>query len=209
MVIITLLITFGALPQVNWHELPKQVGHIHESSTVLWTEFVAIVLALSGVEAIANLTGVMKRPVAATARKAIWVVAIEVAVFNILLAICMVASTKLSNGDAEKYKDDMLAFLSGAYIGPWAELGVRAARRCTSLVRVQHRHHRHDLDPVPDGARRRAAADSAKAESIRRALAASSCGGVGADPGAAGQSRPGASGGALCNRRDRAQLRST
>ncbi len=126
MIVITLLITIGALPQVNWHELPHMVGKVHESPGRLWIHFVEIVLALSGVEAIANLTGVMKKPVPVTARKAIWVVAIEVALFNVLLAICMVGSHKLSNGDGEKYKDDMLAFLSGAYIGPWAEFGVRA-----------------------------------------------------------------------------------
>jgi len=49
------------------------------------------VLALSGVEAIANLTGVMKPPVFKTARKAIYLVAIEVAVFNLLLAAAMIA----------------------------------------------------------------------------------------------------------------------
>jgi amino acid transporter len=125
MVLITLLITFGALPQVSWSSLPHQIGGLHEKPTTMWVQFVSIVLALSGVEAIANLTGVMNRPVAKTARKAIWVVAFEVAIFNILLAVVMVASHKLHNSDGEKYKDDMLAFLSGAYLGPWAELCVR------------------------------------------------------------------------------------
>lgn len=123
MVFITLLVTFGALPKVDFHALPHMVGKVHESPLTLWTQFVAIVLALSGVEAIANLTGVMKKPVAHTARRAIWTVAIEVAVFNILLGICMVANKHLS--DPAKYKDDMLAFLSLDYIGPWAELLVR------------------------------------------------------------------------------------
>jgi amino acid transporter len=124
MVIITLLITFGALPQINFKALPHEIGGLHEPPTHLWIQFVSIVLALSGVEAIANLTGVMKKPVPTTARKAIWVVALEVAIFNVLLAICMVASKKLTNREA--YRDDMLAFLSWAYLGPWAELGVRA-----------------------------------------------------------------------------------
>jgi amino acid transporter len=128
MVFITLLITFGALPQVNWHELPHRIGTIHEKGSSVWFEFVSIVLALSGVEAIANLTGVMKKPVAHTARKAIWVVTLEVAIFNVLLAVAMVALHSLIDDPAtrEKYRDDMLAFLSGAYIGPWAEIAVRA-----------------------------------------------------------------------------------
>jgi len=127
MIAITLLITFGAMPQVGYKQLPSTIGAIHEKPAALWIQFVAIVLALSGVEAIANLTGVMKRPVAHTARKAIWIVAVEVAVFNILLGVCMVWLARPGGPlqDQEKYKDDMLAFLSEQYIGHWAEIGVR------------------------------------------------------------------------------------
>jgi hypothetical protein len=88
----------------------------------LWEAFVYIILALSGVEAIANLTGVMKKPVAHTARRAIWVVAGEVAVFNVLLALFMLAIFPL-NRDA--HLADMAAFLSGHYVGPWGEWAVR------------------------------------------------------------------------------------
>ena len=63
MVFITLLITGFALPQIEWLALPDRLNHVKERPRELWTHFVAIVLALSGVEAIANLTGVMKRPV--------------------------------------------------------------------------------------------------------------------------------------------------
>ena len=62
-----------------------------QSAGEMWVAFVSIVLALSGVEAIANLTGVMKKPVPQTASKAIWVVAGEVAIFNVVLAVCMLA----------------------------------------------------------------------------------------------------------------------
>ena len=121
MVVITLLVTFGALPQVDWHALPQQIGRIPSGDgRHLWVQFVSIILALSGVEAIANLTGVMKRPVSKTSNNAIWVVAIEVAVFNILLGICMVA-IKLPNETLSQHQDDMMAFLSGHYIGFWAE----------------------------------------------------------------------------------------
>ncbi len=128
MVFITLLIAFGALPQINWHELPHRIGAVNEPPHELWVQFVSIVLALSGVEAIANLTGVMKKPVAHTAKKAIWTVTLEVAIFNVLLALAMVALHSLNADPAtrEKYRDDMLAFLSGAYIGHWAEIAVRA-----------------------------------------------------------------------------------
>jgi len=123
MIFITLLITAFALPQVPWHDLPARIGRPDFSHPGdVWVSFVLIVLAISGVEAIANLTGVMKRPVAVTARKAIGVVAAEVAIFNILLGIFMLAIYPM-NRDA--HVDDMAAFLTMHYVGHWAEIAVR------------------------------------------------------------------------------------
>lgn len=56
---------------------------------VQWTSFVHIILALSGVEAIANMTGIMVEPVARTSKKAIWVVLCEVVLFNMFFAVTM------------------------------------------------------------------------------------------------------------------------
>lgn len=125
MVVATFIITCFALPKVDWHALPGRIMHLDAGTSprTLWVSFVGIVLALSGVEAIGNLTGVMKKPVAKTARKAIWVVCIEVALFNLLLAIAMVAI--LPNSANEAHKEDMMAFLASAYVGPWMELTVR------------------------------------------------------------------------------------
>jgi amino acid transporter len=123
MVFITLLITAFALPQIPWHDLPHRIGKPDLSHPgELWVAFVSIVLALSGVEAIANLTGVMRRPVQATARKAIWIVATEVAVFNILLAIFMLAIFPINR---DRHLEDMAAFLTGKYVGAWGEWAVR------------------------------------------------------------------------------------
>lgn len=124
MVFITLLISCSAIfsGKINWAELPHRLGNLDHSSAHLWVAFVSIVLALSGVEAIANLTGVMKKPVAHTARKAIWAVALEVAIFNVVLAIFMLAIFPM---DREQHVNDMLAFLSGQYVGAWGEWGVR------------------------------------------------------------------------------------
>jgi len=122
MVFITLLVTCSAIWHVPWHDVPHRIGHLQHHPGHIWVAFVSIVLALSGVEAIANLTGVMKKPVFGTARKAIWVVAIEVAVFNILLALFMVAIYPM---DREQHVNDMLAFLSGRFVGHWGELAVR------------------------------------------------------------------------------------
>ena len=122
MVLITLLISGFAIPKVHWNQLPHYIGHVHHDFKDLWVGFVSIVLALSGVEAIANLTGVMRRPVALTARKAIWVVALEVGIFNVLLAAIMLNVHPLSR---DAHQEDMMAFLAGHYVGNWGEWGVR------------------------------------------------------------------------------------
>lgn len=69
--------------------------HLPEASPVnQWTKFVAVVLALSGIEAVANMTGIMVPPVKRTSRLAIWPVVTEVVVLNMLLvvALCSVAA---------------------------------------------------------------------------------------------------------------------
>ncbi|HEY7090685.1 MAG TPA: universal stress protein [Tepidisphaeraceae bacterium] len=118
MVLITFLIVGSALisGNIDWHELPNRIAPLRHSSGQLWIAFVSIVLALSGVEAIANLTGVMKKPVAHTARKAIWVVALEVAVFNVILALFMHNMWPMPH---DAHKEDMLRFMSTFYMGPW------------------------------------------------------------------------------------------
>ncbi|HYO10561.1 MAG TPA: universal stress protein [Tepidisphaeraceae bacterium] len=119
MVAITLLIVVFALPQVNWSQV--QWGQLWQPPLRLWQGFVYIVLALSGVEAISNLTGVMTKPVFQTARRSIYVVAIEVAVFNLILAAVMVALSP----PRDAHKEDMLAYMAGQYIGAWGEWPVR------------------------------------------------------------------------------------
>jgi len=122
MMAITLTVSVAAIPQISWRELPQRIGHIGHHPGDMWVAFVSIVLALSGVEAIANLTGVMKKPVMLTASKAIWIVAAEVAVFNIVLAIAMLAIFPI---DRDAHVNDMMAFLSSKYVGIVGEWGVR------------------------------------------------------------------------------------
>ncbi len=54
-----------------------------------WHSLVRIVLALSGVEAIANMTGLMKQPVRTTSRRALWVVLAEVVALNLIFGIAL------------------------------------------------------------------------------------------------------------------------
>lgn len=52
-----------------------------------WIAFTHIVLALAGVEAVANMTGLMKRPVEKTAKRTIIPVLLEVVLLNVLFGI--------------------------------------------------------------------------------------------------------------------------
>lgn len=79
-----------------------------------WPIFVGIVLALSGVEVIANMTGIMVEPVEKTSRRAIMPVMIEVAVLTFLLGISMNAIPGLTG-----HTEDMLRALGNHFISPW------------------------------------------------------------------------------------------
>lgn len=63
---------------------------IRESSpSEIWISFTGICLALAGVEAVANMTGLMNHPVEKTAKKTIWPVAIEVVVLNMFFGLAL------------------------------------------------------------------------------------------------------------------------
>jgi amino acid transporter/nucleotide-binding universal stress UspA family protein len=79
-----------------------------------WTKFVGIVLALSGVEAIANATGIMVEPVGRTSRRAIWPVLIEVTVISLILGAAMNSIPGLSG-----HTEDMIRFIGDHYVGAW------------------------------------------------------------------------------------------
>jgi amino acid transporter/nucleotide-binding universal stress UspA family protein len=106
---------------------------LHGTLAKNWAGFVGIVLALSGVEAIANSTGVMKLDpgstdahpsVVKTSTPAILMVMIEVCVFTALLGLAMHALNGLQivNGDvnapgAEGVRDYMLRYMGQVFVG--------------------------------------------------------------------------------------------
>jgi amino acid transporter/nucleotide-binding universal stress UspA family protein len=111
------------------------VAHLeppHASIAVTWVQFVGVILALSGVEAVANITGVMKLDpgstpehpkVTRTASKAIIPVAIEVVLGTALLGWAMLSLPKTFTPALTAHKEDMLRFLAQHYgsvaISPW------------------------------------------------------------------------------------------
>lgn len=69
----------------------------------MWESLVRIVLALSGVEAVANMTGLMKEPVARTARRTIWPVLAEVVVLNMVFGIALNALPEMRGVEVPAY----------------------------------------------------------------------------------------------------------
>ncbi len=88
--VLTLIISAFCIPHLahGWHNITTH-GQLTGKPWNKWIAFVNVVLALSGVEAVANMTGVMIKPVVKTARKTIMPVLIEVVIFNLLLAVGM------------------------------------------------------------------------------------------------------------------------
>jgi len=128
--IVVVVLGLFSLPHIG-----EAIGHLqplHGTVGQNWAGFVGIVLALSGVEAIANATGVMKldpgssdeRPsVVRTSTPAILLVMIEVCIFTALLGLAMHALSGLQvvNGDvnapgAEGVRDYMLRYMGQIFV---------------------------------------------------------------------------------------------
>ncbi len=116
----TLIIAIGSSSEIGQAVVTAPTG----SPRAWWSQFVGIILAISGVEAVANMTGIMKEPVARTARWSIWPVLIEIVVLNMVLTFAMQAIplSVLGDGDpAQAYtahRDDMLKVMASYFVGP-------------------------------------------------------------------------------------------
>jgi amino acid transporter/nucleotide-binding universal stress UspA family protein len=123
MIVVVILILFAAPHFTTVHlENPLTKPGAHFSH--LWVQFVDVILALSGVEAIANLTGVMKLDKGSTydepkvgreAGKAIFPVGFEVVVGTALLGWAMLSLPHSMTDQLLARKDDMLRFLGETY----------------------------------------------------------------------------------------------
>lgn len=118
-VVVVLLIGFS-VPHLSLTHLEPP----HESFEKLWVSFVGVILALSGVEAIANLTGVMKLDkgsspehpkVGWTSFKALLPVALEVVFGTALLGWAMLSMPKSMAPTILERKEDMLRLLAEYY----------------------------------------------------------------------------------------------
>lgn len=124
MVVVVVLIILLCLPKLSFEHVQAPSGSFQEN----WRAFIDVILALSGVEAIANLTGVMKLDpgatmdhpqVGQTARRAIMAVALEVVLGTFLLGWAMLSIAPELEGVLRERKDDMMRFLGEHYAGLW------------------------------------------------------------------------------------------
>ncbi|HVF70418.1 MAG TPA: amino acid permease, partial [Chthoniobacterales bacterium] len=128
-VVVVLIIILLSAPHLNAQYLEPT----HDNFGHSWIAFVGVILALSGVEAVANITGVMKldrdsspdRPkVTRTATKAIVPVALEVVIGTALLGWAMLSLPRNLLPQLSAHKEDMLRFLAEVYGGMVAGLAV-------------------------------------------------------------------------------------
>jgi amino acid transporter len=116
-VALTLVIGLASVPYLGNADLAPPSGSITQS----WIGFTEIVLALSGVEAIANMTGIMVHPVERTARRSILPVLVEIVVLNLILAAAMDTLPDSILYDAEgrpAHTSDMLKVIAAYYVHP-------------------------------------------------------------------------------------------
>lgn len=120
----TVFVVIYLLGMAAPHLTTKNLQAPHDSVSHLWVSFTGVILALSGVEAIANLTGVLKLDpgstpehpkVARQAGKAIFVVALEVTVGTALLAWAMLSLPKELGPDMHDNYEHMLRFMAEKY----------------------------------------------------------------------------------------------
>jgi amino acid transporter/nucleotide-binding universal stress UspA family protein len=141
-VIVVISLGCFVLPHVG--EAMRNIQPLHGSWVHNWNGFVSIVLALSGVEAIANATGVMKLnkgstddhpSVTHTSNRAIVWVMLEVCIFTALLGLGMHAlnGLQIQDGDVNApgspgVRDYMLRYMAEVFVGhPFGSLGGQIA----------------------------------------------------------------------------------
>jgi hypothetical protein len=182
-VIVVVLIILLSAPHLTTAYLEPR----HDDLSHTWVAFVGVILALSGVEAVANITGVMKadpdstadKPkVTRTATKSIVPVAVEVVIGTALLGWAMLSIPKSFAPQLTAHKEDMLRYLADYYgaatIGPGAGavfgIIVGIVFGLSALQRREHCRRRAYRRDLHDGAGWRDAEAARAPEQTRRTM---------------------------------------
>jgi amino acid transporter len=110
-VTLVIIIVFSVPTAVSSASIVPVKGGFFEN----WGIFVGFILSLSGIEAVSNITGLMKDP-SSDPKKAISTVLVKVIVVNVFLGLAMLAISGMVPGD---HREDMIRFLGEHYVGPW------------------------------------------------------------------------------------------
>jgi amino acid transporter len=103
-IVLSLIIAVLCLPMVIEGARTISTGHVSITSPVdRWENLVRVILALSGLEAVANMTGLMKQPVAKTSRRTIFPVLAEVVILNMIFGLAINALPDLKPVDMPHY----------------------------------------------------------------------------------------------------------
>jgi amino acid transporter/nucleotide-binding universal stress UspA family protein len=126
--IVVIALVAVSVPHLTLHHLEP----LHEDPWTVWKQFVGTILALSGVEAIANMTGVLKLNPDATSEKpnvsrestkAILPVALEVVFGTALLGWAMLSIPQSMKEKLIEHKADMLRLIAEYFgtlsVAPW------------------------------------------------------------------------------------------
>ena len=145
--VLTLVVAAFSIPHLaqGWHRIAP-ISSLSGDIRHKWFNFVSVVLALSGVEAVANMTGVMVPPVARTSRRTIWPVLLEVVILNLILAVGMNALSPNPARPHERFTTPAVKTQAGAasYEAAhkhWRDRPAEAAE-VRSLDPLRHRENR-------------------------------------------------------------------
>lgn len=130
-VLVVVLLSLVSIPYLD--QAVHAIQPIETGPWQTWSYFVGVVLALSGIESVANITGVMKLDPGSTRSKpsvkrtstpAILWVMFEVCIFTTFLALAMQAlpGLEISNGEVNApgnpgIRDDMLRYMGETFTG--------------------------------------------------------------------------------------------
>ena len=146
--IVVLLLGFLALP--HFGEAARMIQPLHGGLFKNWENLVAIMLALSGIEAVANSTGVMrlnphssiKKPVViGTSTPAILLITAEVCVMTTVLGFAMAAlpGLEMHNGEVDApgapgVRDYLLRHMGRVFVGD--ALGLHAGQIASLVISI-------------------------------------------------------------------------
>jgi amino acid transporter/nucleotide-binding universal stress UspA family protein len=135
-VIIVIILAFFSLPYLDRAHVAPPPNDVWKN----WTGIVGVILALSGVESIANMTGLMKKDpgssdahptVTKTASKAIWINMIEVCFFTTFFGYVMLAMPMPG-----EHVESMLRHIGMVVGGEWLGIAVSIVFGCLLLSAV-------------------------------------------------------------------------